>query len=59
MTMSYALQVELSKKKITALKKALDVAKSVFSEKRYLESLGPPGAIIGREKEAKQILEFR
>jgi len=58
MTMSYALQVELSKKKISALRKALDTKKSSFVEKRYLESLGPPGAIIGREKEAEQILEY-
>ena len=58
MSTSYALQVELSKKKIFALRKALETRKSAFSEKRYLESLGPPVTIIGREKEAKQILEF-
>jgi len=44
--------VELSKRKITALKKALETAKSVFSEKRYLESSGPPETIIGRVQEA-------
>jgi len=58
MTMSYALQVELSKKKITALRKALDTKKSSFVEKRYLESLGPPGTIIGRAEESKQILKY-
>ncbi len=58
MSTSYALQVELSKKKISAIRKELETTKSAFSEKRYLESLGSPGTIIGREKEAKQILEF-
>ncbi len=58
MSISYALQVELSKRKITALRKALDTKNSSFVEKRYLESLGPPGTIIGRIKEAEQILEY-
>jgi len=35
MSTSYALQVELSKKKISALRKALETRKSAFSEKRY------------------------
>jgi hypothetical protein len=33
-----------------------DSAESVFSDKRFLESLSLPGFIIGREKEAKKIV---
>ena len=55
--MSCVLQVELSKQKILRIKNKIKRSKSIFSEKRYLESLGPPVSIIGREKEAEKIVK--
>ena len=55
---THALQVELSKTKFHEMLTELDTKKSVFSDKKCLESMGPPSSIIGREKEAKQILEI-
>jgi len=52
------LQVELSKRKILKIKNKIKRSESIFSEKRYLESLGPPIFIIGRENEAEQIVKF-
>ena len=58
MTDSCVLQVELTKGKIASIIKELDSKNSVFSDKKYLESLSLPGFIIGREKETKKILEL-
>jgi len=54
---THELQVELSKTKIYSMRHELDLTSSVFAEKGYLESLGPPRSLIGREVEAKQLLE--
>lgn len=58
MSNTHVFPVELSKKKIRAMRNELDSKNSVFLDKRFLESLGPPVNIIGREIEAKQILEL-
>jgi len=50
--------VELTKQKILEIKNKIKRSESIFSEKRYLESLGPPISIIGRENEAEQIVKF-
>ena len=50
--------MELSKEKIEELKNKIRKLESIFSEKRYLESLGPPISILGRENEAEKIMKF-
>jgi len=40
------------------MKQQLDSKNQIFLEKRYLESLGPPITIVGRKKQAKNLLEF-
>ncbi len=55
---TYVLQVELSKEKIEELKNKISKFDAIFSEKRYLESLGQPISILGRENEAEKILKF-
>ena len=50
--------MELTKQKILEIKNKIKRSESIFSEKRYLESLGPPIPIIGRENEAEQIIKF-
>ena len=52
------LQVELSKQKIGEIKNKIRKFEAIFSEKRYLESLGPPISILGRENEAEKIMKF-
>ena len=52
------LQVELSKQKIGEIKNKIRKFEAIFSEKRYLESLGPPITIFGRENEAEKIMKF-
>ena len=52
------LQVELSKEKIEELKNKIRKFEAIFSEKKYLESLGQPISISGRENEAEKILKF-
>ena len=52
------LQVQLSKQKIEEIKNKIKRSESIFSEKRYLESVGPPISIIGRETEAEKIMKF-
>ena len=52
------LQVELNKEEISQMKHHLDSKNRIFSDKRYLESLGPPISIVGRKKLAEKILEF-
>jgi len=54
----YVLQVELSKQKILNFKKKIKHLDSIFAEKRYLETVGPPLFIIGREKEAEQVVKL-
>ena len=53
------LQVELSKEKIEELKNKIRKFEAIFSEKKYLESLGQPISILGRENEAEKIISFR
>jgi len=50
--------VELNKEGISQIKHHLDSKNRIFSDKRYLESLGPPISIVGRKKQAEKILEF-
>jgi len=50
--------VELNKEGISQIKHHLDSKNRIFSDKRYLESLGPPISIVGRKKLAEKILEF-
>lgn len=52
------LQVQLSKQKIEEIKNKIKRSEVIFSEKRYLESLGPPITILGRENEAEKIMKF-
>ncbi|KAG2477236.1 MAG: ORC1-type DNA replication protein [Nitrosopumilales archaeon] len=52
------MQVELSKQKIGEIKNKIRKFEAIFSEKRYLESLGPPITIFGRENEAEKIMKF-
>jgi len=58
MTHIDVLQVELNKEEISQIKHHLDSKNRIFSDKRFLESLGPPISIIGRKKLAEKILEF-
>jgi cell division control protein 6 len=48
----------MTKAKVRAIQDDLKKKKSIFSDKRYLESLGFPATILGREEETKQILNF-
>lgn len=57
MTVIHALPVELNKKKIAEIRKKIEQKNSVFSEKRYLDSMFLPSKIIGREKEAELLLQ--
>ena len=50
--------MELNKDEISQMKQQLDSKNQIFLEKRYLESLGPPITIVGRKKQAKNLLEF-
>ena len=50
--------MELTKEKIWEIKNKIKRSESIFSEKRYLESLGSPISIIGRETEAEKIMKF-
>lgn len=56
--MTYALQVELTKQRIHSIRKKLAKQDSVFSDKKYLDSLYLPSNIIGRQKEAEQLLKY-
>ena len=58
MTHIDVLQVELNRDHLSQIKKKLDSKNKLFADKRYLESLGPPIKIIGREKQAEKILEY-
>lgn len=50
------LQVELTKKKIQEYRRTISRENSIFSEKRYLDSLFLPSRIIGRADQAKQLI---
>ena len=58
MSNRHVLQVELTKNKIQSLQKELNSKNSAFLNKNYLESLGSPNSIIGRENEVRQILKL-
>lgn len=49
--------MELTRKKISELRKKIEEKNSVFAEKRYLDSMVLPSKIIGREKESQSILQ--
>ena len=48
--------MELNKKKIAEIRKKIEEKNSVFSEKRYLDSMFLPSKIIGREYESEVLL---
>ena len=54
--MIYALPVELTKKRISEIRKKIEQKNSVFAEKRYLDSMILPSKIIGREDETEKLL---
>ena len=54
--MTYALRVELSSKIIQSIRHSIEKKKSVFSEKKYLDSLFLPSNIIGRNQEAAKLI---
>ena len=54
----YALQVELNSEKISQLRKKIQKQNSIFKDKRYLDSLFLPSKIIGREKQAEQLIQY-
>ena len=54
----YALQVELTKQNIRSIRKKLSRQGSIFSDKRYLDSLYLPSNIIGRQKQTEQLLGY-
>jgi len=53
----YVLQVELSPEKIAQIRKRIQKQNSIFKEKRYLDSLYLPSKIMGREKQAEQLIQ--
>jgi len=52
----YVSQVELTKKEIQAIRRTISQQNSIFSQKRFLDSLFLPSKIIGRLAQAEQIL---
>jgi len=48
--------VELTRKKISEIRKKIEKKNSVFSEKRYLDSMILPSRIIGREEQTEKLL---
>ena len=56
--MIYALQVELSREQIKSIREKLAKQNSVFADKRYLDSLYLPSNIMGRQKQAEQLLTY-
>jgi cell division control protein 6 len=49
--------VELNKQKINELRTKIEKKNSVFSQKRFLDSMFLPSKIIGREKETEMLLQ--
>jgi len=56
--MSYALQVELSPQKIAQIRAQIEKKNSIFKDKKYLDFLFLPSKIIGRQKQAEQLIQF-
>lgn len=50
------LPVELTRKKISEIRKKIEKKNSVFSEKRYLDSMILPSRIIGKEEQTEKLL---
>jgi cell division control protein 6 len=50
--------VELTPEKIAQLRQKIQKQNSIFKEKRYLDSLFLPSKIIGREKQAEQLIQY-
>lgn len=50
------LLVELTRKKISEIRKKIEKKNSVFAEKRYLDSMVLPSKIIGREEQTEKLL---
>jgi len=52
----YVLPVELTKQKIKELRTKIEQKNSVFSQKRFLDTMFLPSKIIGRERESDMLL---
>ena len=52
------LPVELTKKRISEIRKRIEQKNSVFAEKRYLDSMILPSKIIGREEETEKLVNY-
>jgi len=52
------LPVELTRKKISEIRKKIEKKNSVFAEKRYLDSMIMPSKIIGREAQTEKLLSY-
>lgn len=50
--------MELTKERLEFIRKKTESKNSVFSDKKYLDSLFLPSGIIGREKQAEELLEY-
>ncbi len=50
--------MELTLEKIAELRQKIQKQNSVFKDKRYLDSLFLPSKIIGREKQAEQLIQY-
>ncbi len=50
--------MELTPEKIAELRQKIQKQNSVFKDKRYLDSLILPSKIIGREKQAEQLIKY-
>ena len=55
--MIYVLPVELTKQKIKELRTKIEQKNSVFSQKRFLDTMFLPSKIIGREHESEMLLQ--
>jgi len=53
----YVLPVELTKQKIRELRTKIEKKNSVFSQKRFLDTMFLPSKIIGRENESEILLQ--
>ncbi|MBS3923076.1 MAG: AAA family ATPase [Nitrosarchaeum sp.] len=50
--------MELTRKKISEIRKKIEKKNSVFAEKRYLDSMIMPSKIIGREAQTEKLLSY-
>jgi len=53
----HVLPVELTKQKIKELRTKIEQKNSVFSQKRFLDTMFLPSKIIGRERESEMLLQ--